>query len=312
MTTEPSDTRSRRIQPIQPAQYRLSAAVLVATLGSTALWMLNSNRDSFLRTGIYFVLVPGLLAAFVAVVPFTRHQTGFGVARGTTIGILFSALFLREGFICVLVALPLIIPVVILVAVVSRRSDPDQGRNLRVIIPLALLGLSGEGVLYELPREVEVTESRLVEFSADELDAALSETAELPAIEPLFLRLPFPKPVSTYGVISDGATENRSGSEIGDATFVVFDTGGHLEFTVTDRTDRSVRWAITDRATPMAEWMRFDDCLLTWTDTPEGLEVTVSITFERHLAPAVYFDPLERWGVGEMAEVLLDMVEHNL
>ena len=32
---------------------------------------------------------------------------------------------------------------------------------------------------------------------------------------------------------------------------------------------------------------------------------------ERHLDPAVYFDPLGRYGMAQFADVLLDMVEAN-
>lgn len=85
-----------------------------------------------------------------------------------------------------------------------------------------------------------------------------------------------------------------------------------LELTVSELDDSHVTWEFTNDSTPMSNWMTIHEATASWVETPTGLAVTVSIDFDRALAPAFYFDPLERWGVGELAEVILDVIDHNI
>lgn len=309
-----TDDRSRQRRPIQSEQWTLFTVLIVATLGSIAVWMMAGDRRQFLSTGIYFVLVPGLLAALVSIVPFARHQTGLGIVRGTTIGILATAIVIREGFVCVVIALPLILPVVALTAWAFGKSKP---RGPRYMIPIMLLGLSSEGIAYQPPTIIDVSRSRLVDATPTEIDEVLRGPAALSSIEPVLFRLPFPSPTAVDG----------QAARIGDRLVVTFDSGGRLELELVERSYRRSVWVVVGDTTPLADWMALRRVEMVWTgqdaDTepadPEdaenadaATEVGIEIEFDRALAPALYFDPVERWGVGEMAEVLLDMLVHNL
>ena len=285
-------------EPIRAAQWRLFAFLVVTMFGATAAWAVGGDSGLW-QSGVYFIFIPGSMAALLAILPLPAGQTGYGVARGTTIAIFASAILVREGFICVLIALPLIIPVVALVAWSNRRIR--QGGRAALLAPLLLVGISAEGVAYELPDHVVVHEVRVLESTPEALDASLDQPAVLPDLEPLLFALPFPEPVAFTGI----------GSDVGDRRIVEFDAG-RLVLEVTERTEHSITWTIADNTTPLADWMTINDVRLTWQERPEGLELRMAIDFDRELAPAIYFDPVERWGVGEMAEVLLDMIESNL
>ncbi len=289
----------RRFQPIRRSQWTLFSILVVATFGSVAMWLMGSRRELFLASGIYFVLVPGLLAALVSIIPFGRNQTRTGVVRATTIGILASAIILREGFICVLLALPLIIPIV---ALAAWMFGPPDDRAPRYVIPILFLGLSAEGVVYQPPTTIEVTRSRIMEAAPGEIQTVFGGPARLPSIEPLLLRLPFPTPTTVDG----------RATAIGDRLTVHFSPGGRLEMELVEQRSTAMVWAVVDDTTPLADWMALHRIEITWTGTASTTAVDVTIEFDRALAPAFYFDPLQRWGVGEMAEVMLDMVARNL
>lgn len=284
------------------SQMTLATVLIVATLGSTATWLLGDSRQDFLATGIYFVLIPGFLAALVSVIPISRTQTGMGLFRGTTIGILASAIVLREGFICVLIALPLVLPIVG-IAVYAVRSIR---RGPQLMIPLLLIGLSGEGIVFRPPTNLEVTRQRTVQASRSEIDHSFHQPAFLPTVEPLVLRAGFPTPIAV-----DGRT-----ARVGDRTTVRFDGGGRLDLVLAERNQRSLTWDVVDDTTPIAGWLALHRVTVTWKDGTgrrvDSTDLRVTIEFERLLAPALYFDPIERWGVGEMGEVILDMVTRNL
>ncbi len=295
--------KAPRPEKIKPAQYQLAWFIAMAAIASISAWSLSSVGLS--ATGLLFIAIPATLAAIITLAPFSEDKTSFGVARGSTICILISAIVIREGFICVIIALPLIIPIISLVVWSVRRSRAGAGHQLAWALPLLVLGAAGEGVVYELPTNAVVVESRVIDFSATELDASLDGIAEIPEIEPLLFALPFPEPTAFTG----------TGADVGDIRTVEFGDGGSdgsLILEVVVRTGDTITWDIIDNTTPVAEWMTINSATATWVETAHGLEVTMEIDFDRALAPAFYFDPVERWGVGEMAEVLLDMLEHNI
>lgn len=290
----------RRDRPprITRAQYSLAAMLGVALVGSL---IGNFLRDEdFARSGLYFVALPGFMAILLSLVPTRRRRSGIDLTRGTTIAVLASAILLREGIICVLLALPLILPIVGVISWSTRRSQ--SGHRFALVIPLLVLGVSGEGVVYELPSHHSVSESRVVQSSSAELLESLAAPAELPPIEPALFALPFPKPVEFTG----------EGLYIGAARTVDFGEMGSLDIRVSAVDTYAVTWEFAENSTPLGSWMTFHSAEVSWVERADGIELTVEIVFDRSLAPAFYFQPLENWGVGEMAEVMIDMIEHNL
>ena len=286
---------------LRPSQINLATLLFVAMIGSMAAWYLSDTGLS--ESGLYFIGVPGTMAILVTLIPMGVNQTTFGIARGTTICVLASAIAIREGFICVLMALPLILPIISITAWAARRGR--QGQVSAFIVPLLLLGLATEGVVYDLPDQIQASETRVLDTTSDDLIVSLAQPAELPSLEPVLFQLPFPRPTAFVG----------EGADVGDIRIVEFGPDaeqGELTLQISEKTSDSITWDIVSDTTPMAGWMVFHDASAEWAPSPDGLEVTVTIDFERSLSPAIYFDPLQRWGVGEMAEVLMDMIEYNL
>ena len=123
----PSDREVRSVQ------WTLFSIIVIAMFGAIAAWTINGAGVDFWESGVYFILIPGSMAALLSIAPLRGGRTGYGVARGTTIAVLASAILLREGFICVLMALPLIIPIIALVAWAARPDD--RSRPVRWKIP---------------------------------------------------------------------------------------------------------------------------------------------------------------------------------
>jgi len=200
-------------------------------------------------------------------------------------------------------ALPLIIPIIALVTYTSRRMRRPSGRiHNFALVPLILVLLGAEGVVYDYDTRSVVTESRILEADHETLLATFNESGQLPTFEPLMFKLPFPRPTSF---------ENE-GVELGDLQKVWFGAESVLVLEVTGRTDSSIEWSAVEDTTPMSDWMTFRTIEATWVENDEGLLFSLTIEFDRRLAPAFYFGPLQRWGVSQMADVLIDMVETNL
>ncbi len=284
------------------SQWIVAGVLAVAVVGSMGGWALSETGLS--QSGAYFIGVPGLMAILIALVPGRTptdgRSSGFATWRATTVAILGSAILLREGFVCVLLALPLILPIIGLIIWATKKSR-DEGRPVYAFgaVLFLLLG-SAEGAAFEVqPAEVG-QETRSVAATTEQVEAALTGT-ELPTIEPLLLRLPFPKPQSMTG----------GGIDIGDRRTVHF-TDGEIVLEVSERTDRHVRWDVVEHTTPMARWMELHHATVAWTPTDHGVRLDVRVGYERSLSPGFYFGPLQGWGVDELSHVLADMVETNL
>jgi len=274
-------------------------SIILAMIVSCVAWMLLSDTEQFLRTGIYFVLIPGTMAAILALIPLNEDRTAFSITRAVTIVVLASSVIVREGFICVLMATPIIAIVVLAIAALMRLVSKSP---TALLVPVLLVGFGSEGLTWDVNRDVSATESRIIAASDDDLWAALESPAALPDIEPLLFALPFPEPTEVVG----------AGVELGDVREVRFDPGGVLELTVVDRGERHVEWDVTSDTTPMSGWMTFHTVRAEWGYTADGTELVIAIDADRELAPGFYFGPLQRWGVAEMADVLADMIEVNL
>lgn len=290
-------TRSR-----DPRQVRVAAFLVVATMASLAGWALSETGLG--DTGLYFITVPGLVAALIALMPSPDDDKDrmFGPIQLSLMVIFGSAIVIREGVICMIMASPLILIVVGLVTAGSKSNKV----HANLLVPLVLLLGAGEGVVFDLPTQVVVTEERVLPGDAASIDAALANPQVLPEIEPLLFRLPFPKPTE---FVSEG-------NELGDRT-VSHIGAGTLEFEVVERAPGRVVWDIVHDSTPLAGWYAIDEIAMDWHDVDGGgavdggVAVEIAVEYDRRLAPAAYFDPLGRFGIGEFAEVLMDMIEAN-
>lgn len=298
-SAEPKDSRSVSIN-----QWRVAAVIVVSTIGSILAWTISEIGLG--ATGLYFIAIPGFLAAIVTVLPIDGgSQREVGPVRITVICILLSALVVREGFICVLMASPLVLGVVGLVVMVAK--DPNK-TQVSVVIPLmALIGL--EGVAYDLPDQNTAVETRMIVGTESSIDDALSEPGVLPDLEPLLFRLPFPRPTGFEG----------TAAEIGERQRITFDRG-HIDLEVTERSANRVLLTAVEDTTPIANWYAVQTITIDWrqldpgngsTESAPTTELRVEIDYKRNLDPAFYFHPLGTFGVGEMAEVVADMVETN-
>lgn len=192
----PGEPMIPRLEPTIPlAQVRLAAMLGVVLIGAlVANFMLDRG---FEQSGLYFVALPGMMAIWISLLPKSDPTTRISRLRATVIAVLASAMIVREGIVCVLMALPLILLVTSIMSGSSKRIR--ERRNLAFVLPMLLLGVSGEGVVYELPTHVVVSETRTFDVTSAELLDSLAQPCELPELSPLLFALPFPKPSAFNG-----------------------------------------------------------------------------------------------------------------
>ncbi|KXO92182.1 hypothetical protein AXK56_03590 [Tsukamurella pulmonis] len=293
----------------RPAVLTLLALVVVCVLGSLLMRWMNGWLN---QTSVFYVGLPALLAAMLVISRPSTSASGI-VFKGTTMFLLVAAIFAGEGVVCVLFAAPLVYAVALLVAALVKAVRAGTRSARAVAAPALLLVLaSAEGAVpaLTLPAENTVVAERVVAATPEQVAAAVA--APLRFGEPTgLLALGFPRPLEDH---SEGVAP-------GDARHILFSGAperaaplhGHhwgtapstLTLRVTASDARSVTYAAEHDATPIATWLAWRASTVRWAPVDGGTRVTWSLTFDRRLAPAAYWTPLERTVVQRAAQYLI-------
>lgn len=297
----------------RPAVLTMLALIVVCVIGSLLMRSMNGWLN---QTSVFYVGLPALLAALLVI---SRPSTSaYGIVlKGTTLFLLIATIFAGEGVVCVLFAAPLVYAVALLVAALIN-AGRKSGRGARaIVVPAVLLAVaSTEGAVpaLTLPAENTVSAERIVAATPEQVRAAVA--APLRFAEPSgALALGFPRPLE----------DHPEGLDPGDARHVVFSGAsqraavlhGHhwgtapstLTLRVTAAGDRSVDYVAEHDATPIATWLTWRASTVRWEPVDGGTRVTWSLTFDRRLAPAAYWTPLERAVAQRAADYLIGSLD---
>jgi len=296
---------------VTPFQWKLVFLIIALTLASL-LYNALSERG-LEQTAALFIGLPALLAIIVALTPKAKSITGM-ILKGLTIALLMSGIFLREGFICILMAAPLFYLVGGLIGwaiTYFRHTQAEDGRTDKkiygfILLPFLLLSLEGvlAGLSFERAETVIVTQ--VVAAGAGEVEQSLSQPPRFDQPLPFYLRLGFPRPVAGSG--AGLATGDRRIIQFsGPQGFYGAGPAGALALTVVERTANQVRFQINADASKIAHWLSWQETEVRWVALdPDHTQVTWTLHYQRELDPAWYFGPWERYAVQLTGAYLID------
>ena len=313
--TRPTAEEDRRFST---AQIRLVGFIVVLAVVNIAYRLVYATGAS--QTAALYVGVPTLLAV-LALLPRSKSATGM-ILKGSTLAVLIACVVLPEGLLCLLFVLPLIALIGVIVGGsidAARRRNRGEGPTL-MMVGLPLMLLSFEGVLGSpFDPHAAVKSSVVVEASTSEVRAALAASpryAELPT----FLKIGFNRPMHATGsgvAVGDKRNIEFSGGSHDDHPLRLFGLTGErsvdhhaqMQLTVVESTQGRLVFSVDHDATMLARWVDLDRAVVTW----EGVDdrhtrVTWRLEYRRLLYPTLYFAPLQRFGMGEAADYLLDSI----
>jgi hypothetical protein len=285
---------------ITPAQWGVIALIVAFSCGAFLYKLLLHERLG--QTAAMFLGIPAVLAILLALTPKAKTVTG-GILKGVTLALLIIGPLLGEGFLCILMASPLFYLVGCGVGVVIDARRRDRGATASCIA-LVLLPLCLEGIVPQLTwnRAQSVEVAKIVDASANDVEAALALGPDVHARLPAFLRIGFPRPLAAYG----------HGLEVGATRTIHFagaegDPPGDLVMRVSERGSGYVRFDTVSDASKLTQWLRWDSSEVTWqTVDARHTRVAWRVNYERQLDPAWYFTPWERLAVHEAAKFLIE------
>ena len=289
---------------IKPPQWML--AFLLLGMGLAGLYHAWVARHHLDHTAALFIGIPTILAVVLALTPRLK-TTAAMILKGMTIALLMSAVFLREGFICILMSSPLFYAVGLAISsgidFIRKKKEPPQGTLYAVgfLSLFALMSLEGATEELSFPRNHQITVEKIVSASPEAVRAKLAERPIFNRPFPLYFHLGFPLPVATTG----------EGLSVGDHRQIRWAGGravpGDLVLGIVESAPGRVRFGIEKDESYLTHWLNWTDSLVEWQAMGDGqTRVRWTLGYRRRLDPAWYFGPWEQYAVRLAAEVLID------
>ncbi|WP_244871950.1 hypothetical protein [Catellatospora sp. TT07R-123] len=260
--------------------------------------------DGHTDSAMVFVGLPMLLA--IALTLTTVRNVYGHVTKIVTIVLLITAVYLHEGFICVVLAAPLVYAVALGVTAIVQAIR--RGRRVYALVLPLLLISGGEGLAPEARVNPEQATAvvRVLPLTVDEVTARLTEGPQPTALRSTTLRmLSMPTPLQVEG----------DGLDLGDRWMFAYHgsahgPGGHIVTEVTERSAQHVGFGFVEDTTINARWFHWRHAEITWRAVDAGhTEVTLDLAYERRLDPFWYFGPLQETLMHSGGEHLLDMLD---
>jgi uncharacterized membrane protein len=286
---------------------RRTAVLSLLVALATAEFVLVLEQTGQFHSAALLVGVPTFMAILLAVgVKPREHITGAAL-KWTSVGLLMAMPLFGIWAICILMASPIILSIVVFAtrAIHRSRQNKSQLHGFIAIPLLLILSLEGTTELTTFDRREVVTVSKTVAASAHAIEQQLASELMFDRPLPFFLRL-FPEIVGARG----------AGIEIGDRRVVrLVEKGsprpivGDVVFEVAERHGNFVRFVPIQDNTLVGRWLTWRYSEVTWQRIDaQHTRVTWTLGFERDLDPFWYFRPLERYGVRKAAEALIENV----
>lgn len=288
-------------------------AIAVASLAVRLLMGYQFHNSALLYVGIPFAIAMLLILVRSPSEAVSWKKAYLNKLIDAFIIMLGSSVVLFEGFVCVVMFMPIYLFVILVTftADAYARRKKQTGRNsLNVHILPALLVLSsfeGVGSQVSLQRYEQVSATQVVQAGIKDIKHNLQQPIDLQISRPWFLQL-FPMPYA----IDAGSLSAGDVHEIHfryHRWFVTNTHEGTMLLEITEVSDRRIRTTFLEDTSYFSNYLALKgtEILLEELDD-RHTRVTLRIDFERKLDPYWYFSPVERYGVGKTAEFLITEV----
>lgn len=284
----------------------------ILILGASVLFLrLLISTNSFHSSLLYVAWPFGLSMVLYYFTPQTDDSTWkkrfWNNLRICMIVLFASSLILMEGYVCVIMFMPIFF-LGVLVAFISYYLLNRYGKgsiNAQIIpIIVALISLEGVTEATTFDRHNEVTHTQIVQSSVEDIKQHLESPAKPKAKRHWMLWL-FPMP-KTIGTVSLAEGEIRT-YEFEYHRWLATNTHkGNIQVTFNKVENNRFKTTIKDTSY-IAGYMKLNGTeLILEPISKNETRVTLKISFDRMLDPVWYFEPMQRFAVKKGAKYFIE------
>lgn len=270
-------------------------------------------RSDISGSAVLYVGIPtvvaGLLLPLMDSIPKTGWKSSFArVSLFSLIIMLASSAILFEGFICVVMFMPIYFGVILIVFLIRLAYEYNKSRRRMHlhILPLLLLAASLEGITPELSfnRYNEVTSTKIVHASITQIKSNLLKPVELKQQRHWLLSI-FPMPYQ-LDINSLTVGEVHTAYYRYHRWFVTNTHEGTTQLRVAENSADRIRMEVLDDTSYLATYLKMYGTEIKFKSIDTNTtEVKLTVKYDRLLDPAWYFDPLQRFATGLFGKYLI-------
>lgn len=309
-----SESRDRSTLRLNSARKRNIAILLLIGLTSVLIRALNAYH--FERSALLYVGIPFLVA--IALLYIVEKPAKASLARyygylvvWSLIVMLGTSIILFEGFVCVLMFMPIYFGILLLMYLFHELVHYLDGKNKDThyvqVLPVMIFLSAFEGVVPNLAfeREYSVTKDLVIAASVSDIQKQLIQPMELDVERNWLLSL-FPMPTNIQA-------ETLSAGDVHEIDFVYhrwFVTNTHkgqMKLELTDVESDYIRTTFLDDSSYIGNYLNLKGTEIHFQPTEQGhTKVSLTIHYHRFLDPAWYFGPIQEYAIGQTATLLLN------
>ncbi len=276
--------------------------------------------DLVLYSWVLFLLLPLVLGISIGALP-SRKLANYGALIAAVIFLFLLLIGQASGFICILMVLPIIIPLIFLGSIIThlinRYKEIKSGNKLPVLLlPLLVFLIAAPTEMYfkkQKKQIIAVTTAQVYDYSPTRVYDAIKSVDTLVADKPFLMK--FDLPVPTKCILEKeavGGTRtcyfkggNLSGGDFGGGTITekitALEPGKLLVMDVTDYNLIGRKWLGFKKAEYFFDSLGRNKCRLT--------RIT---TYTSELTPRIYWEPLEKLGILQEHEYVFRNLSNDL
>ena len=291
---------------------------LLFLIGACSLATRALLDSRFANSALLYLALPftiSLLLHHLVGYPENRDALGryLNHLRNATIIMLATSAVLFEGFICVLMFMPiyfLAISIGYSFSLLLERSRRHRGSRIGIYtLPIVVAVLSFEGVAPEttFQRATDVTFRAVVQADIQSLKANMARPIVFDRPRHWFLSVfPLPSRVEA-GSLAPGDVHRLH--FVYKRWFFANVHRGDMRLRIEEVGKDHVRTTIVDNSSYLANYLKLEGTRVRFRRLDDRrTEVSLTITYQRGLDPAWYFGPLQRFAVERSAKYLVESV----
>lgn len=259
---------------------------------------------------IFFVLLPLSLGLAIGAMPFKKWAY-LGLATGILI---FIALLIAgglEGFICVIMAIPLIILLIAIGVLINKYlikkgiiKKTDKLHGLVIPLIIFLFGVPIEKYFSNSKAEIiEVKTERIFAYSPDQVYDAIKSVDTLLADKPFLMRLDLPVPNKCI----------LEKEEVGALRTCYFSGGTITERITALEKGKILKMDVIDYRLTGRKWLGFKEAVYYFDAVgKDNCKMTRITTYTSALKPRIYWQPLEKLAISQEHQYVFDSIKKDL
>ena len=296
---------------------RVNGLAIIILIGIASLAVRLLIHYNFDTSALLYIGIPYLIALAITMVrpvrSFDKWWHQYRDHSLTALTVFFaSSIVLFEGFICVLLFLPIYflgVSIVFLIRWYLASRNDRRGSTLISILPLLIVASSFEGTTDALSveRENHVVVTRVTNLSPAEIMDNIATPFDLRKDRDWLISIfPMPYEIEAGSLVPGDIHRVRTRYH---RWFVTNTHEGELLLLIVDVTPDSIRTKFIKDTTFFSSYLEPLSTEITLNQLKAGrTEISLRIDYRRKLDPAWYFQPLQQYAVAQMADFLIDEV----